>query len=293
MRILLSGASGQLGREIARRGPARGHQVLALDRAALDISDPDSVARVLEESGAALVINAAAFTAVDRAEQEPALSFAANRDGPAYLAANCARLGIPLLHISTDYVFDGSKPAPYREDDPVAPLGMYGLSKWQGEEAVRQALAAHIILRVSWVFSQHGHNFVKTMLRLARERDTLRVVADQQGCPTYAGDIAATLLELASRIAGGREIPWGTYHYCGRPALSWHGFAQAIFDVARQHQALRVREVVPISTAEYPTPARRPANSVLDCARFTTSFGIQPRPWREGLTVTLQELTRL
>lgn len=291
MKILLTGANGQVGWEIARRAPILGHELIATDRSSLDISDAGSVARVLEASSADLLINAAAYTAVDRAEQEPSLAYAVNRDGPAYLAAACARLGIPLLHLSTDYVFDGTKSGAYREDDPVAPLGVYGHSKWQGEEAVRQTLPAHFILRVSWVFGQHGNNFVKTMLRLARERDALRVVADQQGCPTWAGDIANTLLLLAGRIAERRQMPWGTYHYCGTPPTTWHGFAQSIVALASAHEPLRVREVVAITTEDYPTPARRPANSVLDCAGFLWQFDLSPRPWREGLETMLQSLT--
>lgn len=292
MKILLTGANGQVGWEVARRAPALGQELIALDRCGLDISDAGAVAQILESSGADLVINAAAYTAVDRAEQEPELAYAVNRDGPACLAAACARLGIALLHLSTDYVFDGSKPGPYREADPVAPLGVYGGSKWAGEEAVRGVLAAHLILRVSWVFGPHGHNFVKTILRLARERDTLRVVADQHGCPTCAPDIADVLLALAGRIGAGQELAWGTYHYCGAPATTWHGFAQAIVDLARAHEPLRVREVIPIATADYPTPAARPVNSVLECDRFTDCFGIVPRPWLAGLEMMLKSLKR-
>ena len=285
MKILLTGANGQVGWEIARR--AVDHKVLALDHAALDITDAQAVARVLSDSGAAVVINAAAYTAVDRAEQEPEVAFAVNRDGPAHLAAACARLGIPLLHISTDFVFDGLKPGPYGEDDPVAPLGVYGRSKWEGEQAVRDTLAAHLILRVSWVFGAHGHNFVKTMLRLARERDELRVVADQHGCPTYAGDIADVLLAMVGRIVASQELGWGTYHYCGTPPTTWHGFAQTIVALAQTVEPLKTTSVVPIATVDYPTPAVRPANSVLDGTRIKTYFGIEPRPWLQGLQAML------
>ena len=199
MRIIIVGAQGQVGWELTRRAPLLGHEVLAWDVAELDITDAAAVNRALTASGAEVVINAAAYTAVDRAEQEPESAFAVNRDGPAHLAAACHRLHIPLLHISTDYVYDGAKIDPYVEDDPTTPLGVYGASKLAGDEAVRQVLPRHLILRVSWVFGIHGQNFVKTILRLAREREELRVVADQSGCPTYAGDIADTLLELAGR----------------------------------------------------------------------------------------------
>ena len=288
MRILVIGARGQVGWELTQRAPLLGHEVLAWDVAELDITDAAAVDRALAVSGAEVVINAAAYTAVDKAEQEPALAFAVNRDGPAHLAAACARLQIPLLHISTDYVYDGAKVEPYVEDDPTRPLGVYGASKLAGDEAVRQLLPRHLILRVSWVFGVHGHNFAKTILRLARERKELRVVADQYGCPTFAGDIADTLLELAGRIA---EIDtrnaWGVYHYCGQPATTWHGFASAIVEMARARESLPVRAVTAITTAEYPLPAARPINSVLNCTRLQKNFNIISRPWHQGLTALL------
>jgi len=281
MRILLTGANGQVGWEIAQHTAK--HEIIALDRAALDITQPSAVQQTITDSAADLVINAAAYTAVDQAEQEPDLAFAANRDGPAHLAAVCAQLRIPLFHISTDYVFDGKQQTPYREDDPVAPLGVYGRSKWEGEQAIRHALPAHLILRVSWVFGRHGHNFVKTMLRLAREREQLSVVADQHGCPTYAGSIAEVLLTLADRFDTDRSLPWGTYHYCDTPATTWHGFTEAIVAMAGAREPLCVGKVVPITTSEYPTPAARPANSVLDCSRFQDHFAITPSLWQTGL----------
>ena len=288
MRLAMIGAKGQVGWELTRRAPMFGHEVLAWDVAELDITDASAVDRALAISGADAVINAAAYTAVDKAEQEHELAFAVNRDGPAHLAAACARLDIPLLHISTDYVFDGTKTGLYIEDDPAAPLGVYGRSKWEGDEAVCRLLPRHLILRVSWVFGIQGENFVKTILRLAREREELRVVADQHGCPTYAGDIADTLLELVGRA---KEIDadndWGVYHYCGEPATTWHGFANAIVERARVHEKLNVRAVTAIATADYPTPAARPANSVLDCTRLATRFDIHPASWREGLTTML------
>ena len=309
MRMIVTGAQGQVGWELTRRATALGHDVLAWDVAELDITDADAVDQALDASSAELVINAAAYTAVDKAEQESALAFAVNRDGPAHLAAACARLNIPLLHISTDYVYDGAKIDPYVETDPTTPLGVYGASKLAGDEVVRGLLPRHLILRVSWVFGVHGHNFVKTILRLAREREELRIVADQRGCPTYAGDIADALLELAGRIT---EIDadgvWGTYHYCGEPATTWHGFASAIVERARESEQspkrhrrktgpaaksgpvaapLVAQTVTPITTANYPTPAARPINSVLDCAKLAARFGIQPRPWQPGLDAVI------
>ena len=288
MQIVIIGAQGQVGSELVRRAPGLGYEVLAWDLAELDITDTEAVDHALNVSGADVVINAAAYTAVDKAEQEPERAFAANRDGPAHLATACNRLNIPLLHISTDYVYDGRKPGPYREEDPVAPLGVYGASKLAGDEAIGRLLPRHLILRVSWVFGIHGHNFVKTILRLAREREELRIVADQYGCPTYAGDIADALLELAERTAElDAQQAWGVYHYCGQPATTWHGFTEAIVEEARHHEALRVRTVTPIATADYPTPAARPLNSVLDCEKLVTRFGLQPRLWREGLRMML------
>lgn len=288
MRILVIGAKGQVGWELTRRASRLGHDMLGWDVAELDITDAAAVDRELTASGAEVVINAAAYTAVDRAEQEPALAFAVNRDGPAHLAAACARLNIPLLHISTDYVYDGAKPGPYVEDDPTGPLGVYGTSKLAGDEAVRQLLPRHLILRVSWVFGVHGHNFVKTILRLAREREELRVVADQYGCPTFAGDIADVLLELAGRVAeiDARDA-WGVYHYRSEPATTWHGFASAIVAMAREREPLSVHTVTAIATTDYPLPSARPVNSVLDCARLAARFGIQPRPWQAGLAALL------
>jgi dTDP-4-dehydrorhamnose reductase len=288
MRIVIIGARGQVGWELTQRAPLLGHEALAWDVAELDITDAAAVNRELAASGADVVINAAAYTAVDKAEQESGLAFAVNRDGPAHLAAACARLNIPLLHISTDYVYDGAKIDPYVEDDPTTPLGVYGASKLAGDEAVRQGLPRHLILRVSWVFGIHGHNFVKTILRLAREREELRVVADQYGCPTYAGDIADTLLELAGRTAEiDANAAWGTYHYCGEPATTWHGFASAIVELARAREPLVVQSVTAIATVDYPLPSPRPVNSVLDCAKLAACFGIQPRPWRAGLEAML------
>lgn len=292
MTLLITGAGGQVGSELARQAPEAGFEVTALGSADLDITDAGAVAAAVGE-GIDLVVNAAAYTAVDRAEQESDRAFAVNRDGPANLARACAVRGIPLLHISTDYVFDGRKSEPYTEDDPVDPLGVYGRSKWAGEQAVRERLARHLILRVSWVFGVQGHNFVKTMLRLMREREELRVVADQRGCPTYAGDVAAALLSVARRLPFSDDSSWGTYHFCGSPATSWHGFACTIRDRVGRFVTPVTRRVVAIDTADYPTPAARPANSVLDCRRIREMFGIVPSDWSRGLEqVLLNELER-
>ena len=297
MKLLVTGAGGQLATELVRRAGA--HQVIALARTALDITDATAVSRAVENIAPDAVVNAAAYTAVDRAESEAEIAFATNRDGPAHLAVACAAHGIPLVHVSTDYVFDGIKTGPYTEEAPPGPgpLGVYGQSKAEGEAAVRATLPEHIILRASWIFSAHGNNFVKTMLRLAGERDELRVVADQQGCPTAAGDLATAILAMLPVAVAhrGREERWGTYHFCQPGATTWHEFAETIINEVRtagaqSHAPVRVQNIVSITTADYPTPARRPANSVLDCAKLTSVFGIQPRPWRVSLHEVIQEL---
>lgn len=288
MSILVTGANGQVGHELVRRaGPL---PVTGLTRSQLDICNAQAVQAAIGQHEARIVINAAAYTAVDKAETEPQAAFAVNRDGPATLAAACAAAGIPLLHLSTDYVFDGSKPAPYTEDDPVAPLGTYGASKLAGEDAIRASGCAHLILRVAWVFGAHGNNFVRTMLRLGREREQLRVVADQLGGPTPAAAIADALLQLAGRHLAGETLPNGTWHFAGVPHTSWHGFANAALEAAAARGLLaRVPRIDAITSAEYPTPARRPANSRLDSTRAETGLGLDVPDWRAGLASILDE----
>lgn len=291
MKLLVFGRTGQVGHEILRRHPAD-VEVVGLGRAEVDVgSDRAAIASAIREGGWDVVVNATAHTAVDKAESEPDLAMAINRDGPAWMAEACAEAGIPLVHLSTDYVFDGSKTGAYVEDDPVQPLGAYGVSKEAGERAVREALPHHVILRTSWVFGAHGRNFVKTMLRLGEERPELGIVADQVGCPTAAADIADTVLAVARRIAGRPEnTPWGTYHYSGAPRTSWHGFAAAIFDIRREITGAAPPALRAIATSDYPTPARRPANSELDCSKLRARFGIGPADWRASLAEVLNEL---
>jgi dTDP-4-dehydrorhamnose reductase len=281
--LLILGSNGQLGSELVWQSRGQGLDFHALDFPEIDLSDESSVEARLGALPFDALVNAAAYTAVDRAESEPAPAFAVNRDGPACLARVCRARRVPMIHISTDYVFDGTQPGPYTEEDPVAPLGVYGRSKAEGERAAREGLPEHLILRTAWLCGVYGQNFVKTMLRLGRERDTLRVVADQRGCPTFAADLAGAILSIYRRYQVGQGVEWGTYHYCGAGAASWHEFAEAIFDVARRYEPLKVERVTPIATSEYPTPARRPANSVLDCTKIERRLGIRPRPWREAL----------
>ena len=290
MKILVTGANGQVGWELSRRGALKGFDILALDRTALDISDQSAVKRAVKTSGAALVVNGAAYTAVDQAESEPELAFAANRDGPANLASACTEAAIPLIHISTDLVFDGEKKGPYRETDQISPLNVYGQSKAAGETEVRARLQKHIIVRTSWVYGIQGRNFVKTMLRLARERDVIQVVADQYGCPTSAAELADTILTITAQIPDNRPIPWGTYNYCGKGVTSWHGLAEATLSLAKRYTSLRVKAIEAIKATDYPTPAKRPSNSALDCSLVERTFNIHPRPWQESLAQMIKML---
>jgi len=277
--ILVFGKTGQVATELQRLG-----DVVALGRDQADLANPAACADAIRTHAPRAVINAAAYTAVDRAEEEEALAITINGDAPTAMARACVELGIPLIHISTDYVFAGTGDAPWQPDDPTAPQNAYGRSKLAGEIGIRNCGAVHAILRTSWVVSAHGSNFVKTMLRLSETRHALTVVADQIGGPTPARDIAAACLEMAKQLIADPSKS-GTYHFCGAPDVSWAEFARAIFD-----QAGRAVTVTPIPTTDYPTPAKRPLNSRMECGATQQVFGI-PRPdWREGLNMILQEL---
>lgn len=286
MRVTVIGTSGQLATELRRRPWDPGLEALHSEK--VDLTDPVAIKALLERQRPDLILNAGAYTAVDRAESERAQAFAVNELGPRLLAEWCELNGAALIHVSTDYVFNGKKTGPYVETDETAPLGVYGASKLAGEEAVRKTLHRHVILRTSWVFSAHGQNFLKTMLRLARERDGLRVVADQHGRPTAAADLADAVLRVAAG-AGASSAPWGTFHFAGEGATTWHGFAEAI--VAEQAAITKRTPVVtPIATRDFPTPTARPANSVLATTRFETAFAFQPRSWRDGMREAVREL---
>ncbi len=289
MKVLVTGAQGQVGSECIQRGETLGFEMIAAGRAGLDITQQKAVNNFILVRRPDIVINAAAYTSVDKAESEPELAYAINRDGAVYLAQACANNNIPLLHISTDYIFDGSKEGEYEEIDAPNPQGVYGKSKLYGDLAIESILQHYIILRVSWVFGANGNNFVKTMLRLGKERDILKVVADQYGGPTWAGAIASTLLNLVKRWGDGEVISWGAYHYCGEPVVSWKGFADEIFKIAYEHRVItRPLAVNAISTAENPTPAKRPLNSKLDCEQIKQRLGIEQPDWRTGLKIVLQ-----
>lgn len=287
--ILVTGGTGQVGQSLARLAP-EGIELVMPRRAELDISDPESCAEMVASRDWAAVISSGAYTAVDKAENDVSAAWEANAIGPAALAAATAKAGIPILHLSTDYVFDGSQPGFYQESDPVAPIGVYGASKEGGEQAIRTANPKHIILRTAWVVSPFGNNFVKTMLRLGADRPQLRVVADQFGCPTSALDIASTLLTLVDHVTRDAAPPWGTYQFVNAGEASWHDLASAVFDRAATHGRPRP-EVEAIPTSEFPTPAKRPANSRLSTAKLEKAFGIQPRPWQTAITDIVDELT--
>jgi dTDP-4-dehydrorhamnose reductase len=289
LRILLTGAGGQLGLEVQKAAarPGADLTVVPLTRSDLDITDPEAVRHALARQKPDILVNAAAYTNVDRAESEPGLALAVNRDGAENLAAACSQANVPLIHVSTDYVFDGRGTRPYREEDPVSPLNAYGRSKAEGEDRIRARHPEHVILRTSWLYATHGRNFLTTMLRLGRERDTLSVVNDQVGCPTWARDLARAILQIAEALPR-TPSPWGTYHCSNQGQTTWYGFAEAIFELAPQALALRVQNVHPISTEDYPTPAARPPYSVLNCARIHRSFGISLPPWRESVRTALR-----
>ena len=292
MRFLLLGGTGQVGEEFRALALPKGVEVIAPRRGELDLENAGAIARMISVRPWSAVVNAPAYTDVDRAEREEPVAFAVNAEGPSRLAAETGRRGIPLLHISTDYVFDGKKGAPYVEQDDAAPLNVYGRSKLAGESGVHAANPRHVILRTSWVYSPYRKNFVTTILRLAAERERLTIVADQRGCPTAACDIARACLDIAIQCASQPErAPYGVYHFAGLGEANWFEFAKAIVDIAA-HRLGRSTQIAPILTNDYPTLAVRPADTRLDCAAIIREFGVQPRPWRQALEDTIDRLSK-
>ncbi|WP_112663836.1 dTDP-4-dehydrorhamnose reductase [Microvirga flavescens] len=284
MRILVTGTEGQVARAMRERGAFHGVDVIPVGRPTIDLASPSGLEDTLMELGGDVIVNAAAYTAVDQAETEAELAQAINGIGAGALAGAAAAMNIPVIQISTDYVFDGTKDAPYREDDPVSPLGAYGLSKLMGEEAVAEETPNHVILRTAWVYSPFGKNFVKTMLRLAEGRDEVAVVGDQRGAPTNALDIADGIIAVARNLTAypkEREMR-GIFHMTGTGTASWAQFAAAIFECSAAFGGPTAR-VRPITTTEYPTPAKRPANSVLDCTKIGSIHGVTLPSWRMSL----------
>ncbi|EHK2853226.1 dTDP-4-dehydrorhamnose reductase [Vibrio parahaemolyticus] len=286
MRVLVTGCNGQVGHCLTELlSNTENVSLLAVDREELDITVQKAVNDVVKEFKPTIIINAAAYTAVDKAEDEVELSFAINRDGPKFLAEAAKEVGAAILHISTDYVFEGNKIGEYVESDVTNPQGVYGASKLAGEVAVAEACGKHVILRTAWVFGEHGNNFVKTMLRLAATRNELSIVSDQFGGPTYAGDIAKALFEIAKKISNDESVEYGVYHYSGLPHVSWYEFADKIFASAVDQGILQSKPTLSsITTDQYPTPAKRPNNSTLSSNKITHAFEIDTSNWKAAIT---------
>jgi dTDP-4-dehydrorhamnose reductase len=287
--ILVLGRSGQVARELGKLGAPEGHALAFAGREDFDLMTRDDPEALLDAHDPVAVINAAAYTAVDKAESEPEAADRLNRDMPAAFARACAARGVPFVHFSTDYVFDGDKPAPYVEDDAKNPQGAYGRSKAEGEELITAAGGRSVILRTSWVYSAFGANFVKTMLRVGETRDELGVVDDQLGRPTWAEDCARGALHVVARMLDGDPKAQGVFHLSGAGDATWADFAEAIFEESAARGGPRPR-VKRIATADYPTPAKRPANSRLSCSKITQDLGFKPRPWRDSLAACFKEL---
>jgi dTDP-4-dehydrorhamnose reductase len=291
VKVLVTGRDGQLARGLAETAGA-GVQVVAIGRPELDLADEKSVAAAVACERPDIVVNAAAYTAVDKAETEPAIAHAVNALGAEHVATACAASAIPIIHISTDYVFDGTKSGPYLEGDPTAPINVYGRTKLEGEQRVAKACERHLILRTAWVHSPWGVNFVKTMLRLATTRPNIGVVDDQKGSPTYAPHLATIVLAIAARVAADPDgVRWGIYHAVGGGETTWFGFAREIFRLAAE-QGLPAAEVDAIAAAAYPTPARRPANSRLNCDSLRLSLGLELPDWRVGVHDCVVRISR-
>lgn len=289
IRLLVTGRQGQVASSLLDCATSHGAiEVVALGRPELDLERPETVGPAIAATKPDIVVNAAAYTAVDKAESEPERAFAANRDGAGAAAAAAYKLGVPFIQLSTDYVYPGDKPEPYVEHDATGPLGVYGASKLEGEEAVRAAHRGAVILRTSWVYSPFGANFVKTMLRVGKERDVLRVVDDQHGNPTSAIDIADAILRIAPQLVEHQD-DGQVLHFCGTGSTTWHGFAQRIFETSARLGGPSPR-VEAITTADFPTPAKRPGNSRMDMEAFRAQFGFVLRPWQNAVDETVARL---
>ena len=290
MKTLIAGAKGQLGHDLMAAGRDAGWEAAGIDLPECDITNADSLRQAFQDGAPyTVVINAAAYTAVDQAESDKDTAFAVNCEAVGHLASLCREYDTPLIHVSTDYVFDGTQTRPYRSSDPVSPLGVYGQSKAAGEDILRTRLQQHVIIRTSWLYGEHGNNFVKTMLHHGMQRDELQVVDDQVGCPTYAYDLAAAIVHVAQSIARG-NCSWGTYHYCNEGAVTWYAFARKIFALAQLYEQFKVQEIIPILSHHYPTPAPRPNFSVLDCTTIEEVFGVSRRNWDDALREMLAQL---
>lgn len=292
MRILITGAKGQVGTELVTEATNRNHKVYGYGSKELDISNLEQLNSTVQSIKPDVIINAAAYTAVDKAETESELAYAVNSLGSENLANVCKELDIPLIHISTDYVYDGDKPSPYLESDPPNPTGVYGASKLAGDQKIEKIWHKHIIIRVSWVFGEHGNNFVKTMLRLAEQRDELSIVDDQFGAPTSAKAISSCLLDIIQTTQFNQShCPWGVYNFQSDPGVNWYAFAQIIFQQANALGLInKTIKLNPIPSSEFPTPVKRPANSKLDGTKLKHCFNITTADWKVDLNAMLENL---
>jgi dTDP-4-dehydrorhamnose reductase len=292
MRIAVTGRQGQVARALLEAGRALGVGIITLGRPELDLAEPETIEPAIRAASPDVVVNAAAYTTVDQAEREPEIAAKINKAGAGAVAAAAKVVRVPIIHLSTDYVFDGAKTSPYVEDDPVAPTSAYGASKLDGERAVAAANCDHVILRTAWVYAPYGNNFVRTMLALAEMREEVRVVADQRGCPTYAPDIADAIIRITHNLLKDRSDPRlrGIFHLAGVGETTWAGFAETIFEYMAG-MGLRRPILTPITSAEYPTRARRPANSRLNCAKLARIHGIELPHWQDSLATCLERLT--
>lgn len=290
MKVLVTGGNGQLGRCLQDRLKNSGHEWQSPDQDGLDITNEEAIFSYFEIFKPEIVINAAAYTAVDQAETDQEKAYLVNAIASSYLAQACHKLGIPLLHISTDYVFDGMATFPYKPGDKTNPVSIYGKTKLAGEIKVQEILKEHLVIRTAWVFSEYGNNFVKSMLRLANKHSLLKIVGDQYGSPTYAGDLADSLLQIVKKIEMGNKL-WGVYHYTGDQVTSWHGFARAIFDEAKRQNIIdTIPELKVINTDEYPVAAKRPQYSVLSCKLIYDNFDCKVSNWRNALTHVIPKI---
>jgi len=290
MKILLTGSKGQLGREVVKAGINAGLDIISMDLPEIDITDSEKLIRIFSELKPSIVINAAAYTAVDLAEMQKNLCYAVNLDGPANLTRLCGKNKARLIHISTDYVFDGKANKPYGENDPVSPVNVYGHSKAEGEKAVLAGPGKHIILRTSWLYGRYGKNFIKTMLRMGQEKKTIQVVNDQYGCPTCAYDLAEVIIVIAQRLMEDQSNNSGIYHYCGKDITTWYEFAISIFQLAGELGLKNMPLVRPITTSQFPTAAKRPLYTALDCSLIEKSFGVELKPWKYSLKKTIHQI---
>jgi dTDP-4-dehydrorhamnose reductase len=289
MKVLLTGSKGQLGQEVEKLGMNAGLDIIPMDLPEIDITDSEMLTQIFSDLKPSIVINAAAYTAVDLAETQKDICYAVNSAGPANLTQLCDKYNARLIHISTDYVFDGKGNTPYQEDDPVSPVNVYGHSKAEGESAVIAGSGKHLVLRTSWLYGRYGKNFVKTMLRMGQEKKVIKVVNDQYGCPTCAYDLAKVIIIIAQQLES-KSDTWGIYQYCGNGITTWYDFAVSIFQFAGEIGFNKIPVITSIPTSQFPTAAKRPLYTALDCSKTKSSFGVEIYPWRQSLKKTIQQI---